>query len=211
MKVLHLNASPRGSASTSLDIAQAFLSDLKKQHAIDIHRMNLFAGEMPEFGEVAAAAKMALFSGSAMTPEQESVWSDVRTVFDRLAAAEFLLINTPLWNNGTPYALKQFIDIVTQPGWAFGFDPAKGYSGLLTGRKAVVIQASGVYHEGIQPGFGSDFNMPYLIDWLEFVGIELIDRIDFSPTVLNMNVQATKEAALARAAEVASRALVFAK
>ena len=61
-------------------------------------------------------------------------WSQVETVFKRFAAADVYVINTPLWNNGIPYALKQFIDLVTQPGWTFGFDPASGYKGLMTGK-----------------------------------------------------------------------------
>ncbi|UQX13255.1 NAD(P)H-dependent oxidoreductase [Candidatus Mycobacterium methanotrophicum] len=34
-----------------------------------------------------------------------------------------------MWNSGIPYVLKQWIDNVTQPGWAFGFDPERGYTG----------------------------------------------------------------------------------
>lgn len=44
MKILHVNASLRGIASTSLDIAQVFLSELKKQQRVEIDRMDLFAG-----------------------------------------------------------------------------------------------------------------------------------------------------------------------
>ena len=44
-----------------------------------------------------------------------------------------------MWNHGVPWALKHFIDTVTQPGMAFSFDPEAGYSGLLKGKTAVVI------------------------------------------------------------------------
>lgn len=37
--------------------------------------------------------------------------------------------------------------------------------------------------------------MPYMTDWLHFVGIELIDRIDFSPTVLNLDLPKTRQVA----------------
>ncbi|MND75543.1 FMN-dependent NADH-azoreductase [Agrobacterium tumefaciens] len=203
MKVFHVNASPRGTISTSLETAEHFLAQLGTAKPIQIDRLNLFSGELPEFGETAAAAKMALFSGAEMSVPQAKAWADVRSVYERLEAADLLVISTPLWNNGTPYALKQFIDIVTQPGWSFGFNPSTGYAPLLTGRKAVLIQASGVYYENIQSGFGSDFNMPYLMDWLDFIGIELAGRIDFSPTVLNMDVNTTKAETLAKAEALA--------
>ncbi|WP_454703406.1 NAD(P)H-dependent oxidoreductase [Agrobacterium leguminum] len=48
-----------------------------------------------------------------MSVSQAKAWADVRSVYERLEAADLLVISTPLWNNGTPYALKQFIDIVT--------------------------------------------------------------------------------------------------
>lgn len=205
MKLLHINGSPRGTISSSLEVADNFISALKGKTNVEIDRLDLFAGDLPEFGEVAASAKMALFSGADMTDEQTSVWSDIRKVFDRVENTDLMVINTPLWNNGTPYVLKQFIDIITQPGWAFGFDPEKGYNGLLTGRKAVIIQASGVFHENSQPGFGSDFNMPYLLDWIEFVGMELGGRIDFSPTVMNADVESTKKLAIDEAIALAGK------
>ena len=51
---------------------------------------------------------------------------------------------------GVPYILKQFIDVVSQPGMVFGFDAERGYTGLLTGRKAAVVYTSAVY--GPEPG-----------------------------------------------------------
>ena len=53
-----------------------------------------------------------------------------------------------MWNAGIPYILKQFIDVVSQPGMVFGFDPEPGYTGLLTGRKAAVVYTSAVYGAG---------------------------------------------------------------
>ena len=111
----------------------------------------------------------------------------------------------PLWNNGLPYVLKQFVDVVTQPGWAFGFDMEKGYSGLLKNKKALVVHASGVYREGIPLGFGSDFSTPYLTDWLQFIGVEDIEQIHFAPTVVNAEFNLTKTQAEKQAAELAAR------
>ncbi len=50
-----------------------------------------------------------------------------------------------MWNAGVPYILKQFIDVVSQPGMVFGFDAVAGYTGLLRGKKAAVIYTSAVY------------------------------------------------------------------
>ncbi|TVS05393.1 MAG: hypothetical protein EA413_06875 [Cyanobium sp. PLM2.Bin73] len=42
-----------------------------------------------------------------------------------------------MWNFSIPYKLKHWIALVTQPGLSFGFDPATGYYGLITGTRAV--------------------------------------------------------------------------
>lgn len=55
---------------------------------------------------------------------------------------------------------------MSQPGQVFGFDPTDGYTGLLRGKKAAVIYTSAVYGDDRDPAFGSDFQSPYLEDWL---------------------------------------------
>jgi len=93
---------------------------------------------------------------------------------------------------------------VTQPGWAFGFDMEKGYSGLLKGKKAVLVHSSGVYYEGIPAAFGSDFSTPYLTDWLQFIGVKDIHQIHFAPTVVNPTLDSTKSRVEKEASQIAA-------
>lgn len=203
MNILHINASPRGAQSHSLDIATTFLSELSTDKSIEIDQLDLFDADLPPFGPMATGAKMALFTGRVQTPQEVAAWADVRAIFDRFAKADLYVLNVPIWNNGIPYILKQFIDLVTQPGWSFGFDPDTGYSGLMTGRKAVVVHSSGVWHEGIGPNFGADFSTPFLQDWLSFIGIKDVTHLRVQPTVLNGDVAATKAEAARQSAALA--------
>lgn len=203
MTVLHINASPRGAGSQSLDIAATLIEGLTKQGKT-IDRLDLFDANLPPFDGCAVGAKMALFGGTEFTPEQHKLWVTIKEYADRFAAADTYVISTPLWNNGIPYILKQYIDLITQPGWNFTFDPATGYTGLLTGRRAYVVHASGVYYEGIAPNFGSDFGTPYLEDWLKFVGITDIHQLHVAPTVVNPDYPQTKAQAQAQAADLAA-------
>jgi len=205
VKVLHINSSARGVQSHSLQLAELFIKKLREGKSVEVDRYDLFADALPPFDEFAVGAKMALFTGSEATPQQKLAWAGIKEVFDRFAAADAYVFNVPLWNNGLPYVLKQFIDVVTQPGWAFGFDMQKGYSGLLQKKKACVIHASGVFHEGIPQGFGADFSTPYLHDWLKFVGIQEIDQIHFAPTVVNADFNSTKSSVEKQAADIAAR------
>ena len=203
MKILHINASTRGTQSQSLSVAERLITKLQTAPGTTVDRLNLFDGSLPAFDANAVGAKMALFTGANATEEQKASWSQVETVFKRFAAADVYVINTPLWNNGIPYALKQFIDLVTQPGWTFGFDPVSGYKGLMTGKRAFVVHASGVYHQDVPPNFGSDFATPYLEDWFNFIGVTELRQIHVAPTVVNVDYAATKAKAIARAEALA--------
>ena len=121
---------------------------------------------MPEFGPAAAAAKMAVFAGADLESEAAAAWREVSETFERFAAADRYLFCVPMWNASVPYKLKQFIDVVSQPGMVFGFDPVTGYEGLLIGKQAAVIYTSAVYGPGRGPAFGADFQAPFFRDWL---------------------------------------------
>lgn len=202
-KILHVNASARGESSQSRAIADTFLTSLRERESdLEIDTWNLFDGSLPEFGTVAAEAKMAVFAGQEQTPEQQAAWESAREVFDRFAAADAYVFNVPMWNAGVPYVLKQWIDIITQPGWAFGFDPAAGYNGLVAGKRAFVVYTSGVYAPGVSLEFGADFTSTFFADWLRFVGITDVEELRFAPTVMT----ATPDEDFANHKELAQKA-----
>ena len=126
-------------------------------------------------------AKYAVFAGAEFTAEQGAAWAEVRTTFERFTAADAYLFSVPMWNHGIPYVLKQFIDVISQPGLVYGFDPVTGYQGLVTGKRAAVIYTSGVYSSGRDPRFGVDFQQSYFSDWLRWAGIDDVETITFRP------------------------------
>ena len=81
------------------------------------------------------------------TGEEGRAWQAAADTFARFDAADYYLFSIPMWNHQVPYILKQFIDVVNQPGMVFAFDPVEGYRGLLTGKKAAVIYTGAVYGE----------------------------------------------------------------
>jgi FMN-dependent NADH-azoreductase len=114
-----------------------------------------------------------------------------------------VLFSVPMWNSGVPYVLKQFIDVVSQPGMVFGVDPETGYHHLLAGRgkKAAAVYTSAVWAPGLPPNFGSDFQSTYLGDWLRWTGIDDISEVRFHPT-LTGDVPAERERVLAQARDL---------
>lgn len=204
-KLLHISASPRGAASESLAIANAFLDSYRDAHpGVEIETFDLWDGSLPAFGPAAAAAKMAVFAGEAPSGEQATAWQAARDTFDRFNAADRYLFSVPMWNAGVPYILKQFIDVVSQPGMVFGFDPERGYTGLLSGKKAVVIYTSAVYGPGRGHAFGEDFQATFFEDWLRWAGIDDITAIHFRPNLATSDAEGGRRAAHAQARAAAT-------
>ena len=205
-RLLHISASPRGAASESLQIAEHFLDAVRDVRPdVEIDTFDLWDGNLPQFGPAAAEAKMAVFAGRTPTGEQAAAWQSAKATFERFAAADEYLLTVPMWNHGIPYILKQFIDVVSQPGMVFGFDPENGYTGLLTGKKAAVIYTSAVYGPGRPPSFGEDFQAPYVDSWLRWTGIDDITSVEFRPNLATGDVDSARQRAHADARDAGKR------
>jgi FMN-dependent NADH-azoreductase len=201
-RLLHISASPRGERSESLALARTFLEALADAHPeVAVDHWDLWDGSLPEFGPNAAAAKMAVFAGQQPTGAPAKAWAQAVAVFERFAAYDRYLFSVPMWNAGVPYILKQFIDVVSQPGMVFGFDAVDGYTGLLGGRKAAVIYTSAVFGAGRGAAFGADFQQPFFDDWLRWAGIEDITEITFRPNLVTADAETDRLAAHAAARE----------
>ncbi len=182
--VLHVSASPRGERSESLALARLFLDTYAEQDPdATIEEWDLWDGSVPEFGAAATEGKMNTFAGIDLDGPAVAAWRQVTATFERFAAADAYLFSLPMWNAGIPYKLKQLIDVVSQPGMVFSFDPEAGYTPLLRGRQAAVLYTSAIYAPGRGPAFGSDFQAPYLRDWLAWAGIDDVREVFFRPTI----------------------------
>ena len=203
-KILQIIASPRGEDSKSVALSEAYLEVLKeKDKNISIDSIELWKENLPEFEADRAAAKMTFFGDGEMDEQKNSAWEKVVDITQRFLHADHYVFAIPMWNGGVPYKLKQYIDIITQPGLLFGFEPEKGYFGLATGKKATVCYTSGVYAPGVAPKYGSDYHSNYFSWWLNMIGITAIKEVRFQPSLLTENPKQDFEVALIRAEELA--------
>jgi FMN-dependent NADH-azoreductase len=185
-RLLHISSSPRGNASESLRIADVFIGAYEDARAAaQIEHWDLWDGSLPDFA-VGAAAKMTVFSGATPLGREALAWAEARRTFERFDAADRVLFSVPMWNGSIPYILKQFIDVVSQPGWIFGIDPITGYRPMLAGRgkRVAVIYTSAVWAPELGPEFGRDFQSTYFTDWLRWTGITDITEIRYHPTLV---------------------------
>ncbi|HLG78681.1 MAG TPA: NAD(P)H-dependent oxidoreductase [Ktedonobacteraceae bacterium] len=199
-RLLYVSASPRSHVSESARLAEIFLQTYHAAHPeVQIDTLDLWTEPLLAFDGVKVGAKMTVIGGGALLGAEAEAWTQIVANFERFNAADLYLFTVPMWNSGIPYVLKQYIDIITQPGLLFGLTPEAGYSGLLTGKKAAAIYTSGVYAPGVGPAFGSDFHSSYFDNWLRFIGISDITTIRFQPTLLTPDVEGARQAAIEQA------------
>jgi FMN-dependent NADH-azoreductase len=177
-KVIYVEASPRKARSHSIKAAQSYLNDLKLSNPeIEIKKIDLWDYDLPEFNGDMLNAKYSVLHGGEPSGDEIAAWVEVRALFDEFADADHYVFAIPMWNFNIPYKMKHYIDVISQPGMAWGYTEEDGYFGLMQGRTAKVFFASGDgYSEG--SGFEAfDFQKPYIELWLNFIGFEQIERV----------------------------------
>jgi len=199
-QLLYVISSPRGEQSESRAIADEFLHTYTQADpGVDVDVLDLWTEPLPAYGGKGVAAKMAVFAGRTPSGEEGAAWAEVQRVFARFDAADEYLFTVPMWNHSIPWVLKHLIDTVSQPGMVFGFDPQAGYTGLLAGKRAVVVYTGAVYYDGAPLTFGADFHRAYFNDWLRWAGIDEVSEVRFQPNLVTNDAEAHRAAAQAAA------------
>lgn len=168
--VLLVTASSRHDGSASRAAASRFASSLQAAHpGLRIIERDV-AAHAP--APVTAAWATAIHTPAASrTPAQHSLLAESDTFIAELKSADAVIIATPMYNFGVPSTLKAWVDAIARSGETFTYDPAFGYQGLLTGKRALVILSSaGDYAPGT-PAAAIDFATPYLRFMLQFIGV----------------------------------------
>ena len=181
--LLYVEASPRKDRSHGIATANAFLEAYATANPADtIDRLDLWAADLPRFDGDMLNAKYTIMHGESPGAAEKAAWATVEQLFARFNAADKYVFSVPMWNFGLPYVLKHYIDIITQPGLAWSFDPDTGYSGLVSGKAAAIYSSAGVYHEG-SGAEAFDLQKPAFEGWLAFIGVTDVSRVIVAPTL----------------------------
>jgi FMN-dependent NADH-azoreductase len=202
-RILVVIGSPR-KESVSASLAKAFLDATRKPDD-EIDLLNVWEEELPTFSGLAAQSRYNVMMARPSSPEEQEAFDKVIGLVERLKAADKVVVATGMWNFSVPYRLKHWIDLVVQPGLTFGFDPTRGYHGLLTGRPLQLLLASGGDYTAA-PMSQADFLTPYLREVFGFLGFEDIRVVTALCTVYPPEVSGPAiEAALKAATEAGER------
>jgi FMN-dependent NADH-azoreductase len=179
-RILYIQASPRKERSKSIQAADAFVESYLNSHPTDtVEKLNLFEADLPLFDGLAVQAKYTILHGQKHTAEEKKAWESIEKVIEQFKAADKYVFAVPMWNFGIPWRLKQYIDILVQPGYTFRVGP-NGYEGLVCRKPAVVIYSSGGTYAPDSP---FDLQKRYFELILRFIGFETISSITAAPTL----------------------------
>ena len=205
-RLLHVESSPRKGTSASIEVARALIDAWAARHPeAHVDTLDLWAEPLPEFNGAVLDAKYAFLSGGTPAGAEAEAWARISAMVDRIKRADILVVSAPMWNFSIPYKLKHWIDLVTQPGLSFGYDPDKGYFGMVTGKRAVLVCARGGEYVGDAAAY--DLQTRYLAQALGFIGITdqqlvTIDRSLHGPAADRASRDAAKATAVALAASL---------
>lgn len=205
-KLLYIEALPRKDRSHSIHAANAFLAAYRAKYPeAEVETWDLWQEKLPEFDGATIAAKYRVFDSQEQDAPEREAWAAVQAAADRFKSADHYLISLPMWNFGIPYKLKHLIDVIAQPGMTFGYDPAKGYFGLVTGKKVALVMARGGVYQPGTPAADIDFQKPYLEFILRFFGMTDLETILVEGTLHGPEATAkAREHGVAEAARVAA-------
>jgi FMN-dependent NADH-azoreductase len=172
-KILLLLSSPRGTASLSTKAATALADRLTTEMGAELTIRDLAAESLPHIDGNYTLGRF--LEPDQRSADQNEAVNFAASMVDQLMAADIIIIAASMINFAPSTPLKAWIDHIVWPGRTM-VPTHNGPKGLITGKKAYVVAASGgVYSSG--PMESADHLVPYIRLVLGFIGITDVEAI----------------------------------
>lgn len=140
MNILVVKANNRpASEGVSSKMYETFMENVEG----NVTTFDVFAEDMPYFGQELFDAFGKVQSGEEMTDIEQRILAAKQKTMDALTAADVVVFAFPLWNLTIPAKLQTFIDYVYQAGFTFKYDENGQMVSLMTDKKVVILNARG--------------------------------------------------------------------
>jgi len=172
--LLHLDSSPLGT-SVSRELTREFVTAWKSAHPTGVVIYRDLAAKAPppiNAGWIHAAYTPA----DARNPEQHAAIALSEELIGELERADEYVVGVAMHNFSIPSVLKLWIDQVARKDRTFAYG-ANGPQGLLAGKKATVLAATGGVYQPGSPAAAFNFAEPYLQTVLGFLGVKDVNVI----------------------------------
>jgi FMN-dependent NADH-azoreductase len=197
--LLKLDSSPMGQRSISRKLTAKFAESWLKTHpGGKVIERDLTTLNLPVVD--------ASWVGAAHTPEssrtaaQTNALATSDSLINDLKQADEYVFGVPMHNFSIPSTLKLWIDQVVRAGKTFSYG-ATGPKGLLTGKKATLLLASGGEYGKGSAMASLDFVTPYLQTVLGFIGVTDVTIITAGGTAQLMSGKTDPQVFLAPSLE----------
>jgi len=170
LRILEISGSGRRTNSVTRELSADLISALEQQAGdVQIKHRDLSDG-IPLVDEAWITANFT--PAEERSAEQQQVLAKSDELVAELQHADVIVIGAPIYNFGVPAALKAWVDMIARARVTFRYTE-NGPEGLLLGKKAYVVVASG----GIAVDSEVDFATPYLRLALRFLGVTDVEVI----------------------------------
>ena len=167
--LLQIDSSPMGERSVSRKLTAEFAKTWLNAHpGGTVLARDLTRFDIPVVGASWAAA--AHTPEDARTPLQRDVLAISDLLIAELHKADEYVVGVPMHNFSIPSTLKLWVDQVVRVGRTFAYTAA-GRNGLLAGKKATLLIASGGIYDQGSAAEAFNFVTPYLRTVFGFMGI----------------------------------------
>lgn len=171
--LLQINSSGRFEGSITRQLSDLLVKQIREnQPELQLVQRDLATG-LPFIDEQWIGANFTPNEQRSEVHKEALSFSD--QLVNELQQAETIIIASPIYNFSIPAVLKAWIDLVARAQLTFRYTE-NGAEGLLKGKKAYVVVASG----GVPIGSEMDFASSYLKQVLAFIGITEVTIVDAS-------------------------------
>jgi FMN-dependent NADH-azoreductase len=177
--LLHLDSSPLAS-SVSRELTHEFVSNWRKAHPTGQVIYRDLAANPPQPVDQ-AWIYAAHTPADTLGPEQKALLAKSDEFIAELEQADEYVFGVAMHNFSIPAVLKMWIDQVVRGGRTFAYGP-NGPRGLLSGKRATILVASGGVYEAGTPLAALNFIDPYISTILGFIGIKDVKFVNAGGT-----------------------------
>ena len=174
--VVKANNRPADQAVSS-KMYEVFMNELQGKEGVNVSTFDVFAEDMPYFGQETFNAYGNLQAGKELEGVEArliAAQSKARAAIDN---ADVVVFAFPLWNGTIPAPLHTFFDYTYAVGYSFKYSPEGQLISLLTDKKAVVLNARGGFYSSPEAA-----PMEHAVNYVKQVvggvfGMEIIDEV----------------------------------
>lgn len=193
MKTLIVSYLGRGDDSYTKKLLDAFKEEV---NGSEIEYLDLVSENPDYFVENNLSAYILRnYMGKTLSGDLKESISKMDRMTEQFKQADAVVLATPMYNFSLPGAVKSWFDSIILKGETWDMDKS-GYKGLMKGKKALVLMASGSAYEG--PMESWDHAMPLAKQLFKFMGFEEVEdaRVqgtNMNPDKLDQTVKEAKE------------------